>query len=210
MARPQTVSDEQILAAMRASVLAHGPSVSLEVVAETLQVSTPAILKRFGTRKALMLSALRPPMIPPWLALLDQRLETKTLKKQLLSVFQSVQSFMAEVMPCMVALTESGIGLQEVFEDQKPLPLLSIEALSKWLDDGKRRGVVQFAHSQVLATAVLGAFQMRLFSLRLLNLPYRPEEHREFVEQLAAMVEQVCTKRRSAVAKLSKKGNQRK
>ena len=64
MARPRLITDEQILQTMRASVLEHGPAVSLDLVAEKLKVTGPALLKRFGTRQALMIEALKPPEEP--------------------------------------------------------------------------------------------------------------------------------------------------
>ena len=66
MARPRTITDEQILGTMRASVLEHGPAVSLDFVAEKLGVTGPALLKRFGSRQKLMIEALKPPEVPTW------------------------------------------------------------------------------------------------------------------------------------------------
>ena len=71
MARPRQVTDEDILRAARDCALDHGPGVSMELVAERLGVTPPALLKRFGSRKALLLAALRPPDELPWMRALE-------------------------------------------------------------------------------------------------------------------------------------------
>ena len=68
MARPRLITDEQILTTMRSCVLEHGAQVSLDVVAQQLGVTSPALLKRFGSLEALMLEALRPPEDPAFIA----------------------------------------------------------------------------------------------------------------------------------------------
>ena len=45
MARPRTITDEQILGTMRSSVLEHGPAVSLDLVAEKLGVTKPSVVR---------------------------------------------------------------------------------------------------------------------------------------------------------------------
>ena len=65
MGRPRQITDEQILDTTRTCVLEHGAQVSLDVVAERLGVTAPALLKRFGCRQELMVNALRPPAPPP-------------------------------------------------------------------------------------------------------------------------------------------------
>ncbi len=191
MARPQTVSNEEILATMRRHVLAHGPSVSLDLVAQALKISTPGVLKRFGTRRSLMIAALLPPMPPPWIQSLDVQLSKPALRKQLIGVFRGIQSYMAEVMPCILALSESGISTVELFAGGPSLPELSTNALTVWFSNAKERRVINCEFPSVVATAVLGAFQNRIVMFRMKKQVYRPEEHQVFIEQLASTVEKL-------------------
>ncbi len=77
MARPQTVSDTQILNTALECFLQHGPEVSTETIARQLNVSPQALLKRFGTKQKLMMSALKQVMlsssVPELLAEPDDR-----------------------------------------------------------------------------------------------------------------------------------------
>jgi AcrR family transcriptional regulator len=50
MARPFTVSDEQIIEATRRLTRARDPQVSVEAIAADVGVSGQAVLKRFGSR----------------------------------------------------------------------------------------------------------------------------------------------------------------
>src|SRR5262245_56950630 len=109
MARPRQVSDEQILAQMRRVVLAHGPSASLELVAQALDVSVPALLKRFGSRQQLLVAALRPPESPEWINQVAAGPTEAPFRQQLLDVFTQISDFMEEAVPCLTVLRESGI-----------------------------------------------------------------------------------------------------
>lgn len=66
MTRPRTVTDQAILDAARHCAMERGPAVSLDVIAERVGVTSPALLKRFGSRQDLMIAALRPSDPPAW------------------------------------------------------------------------------------------------------------------------------------------------
>ena len=71
MSRPKGIPDTEVLAEARRCFLRYGPGVSTETIAAGLSLSQPALFKRFGTKKALMMSALRPPPTPAWVVALD-------------------------------------------------------------------------------------------------------------------------------------------
>ncbi|HIK90782.1 MAG TPA: TetR/AcrR family transcriptional regulator, partial [Planctomycetes bacterium] len=60
MARPRTISDDQILQTARECFLQHGPSVATDVIADQLGVSPQALFKRFHSKQDLMLAAIAP------------------------------------------------------------------------------------------------------------------------------------------------------
>src|SRR5262249_61326624 len=115
MARPGQVTDEEILKVARACTLEHGPHVSLDMVAEKLGVTPPALLKRFGSRRALLLAALRPNDDPRYLSDLARGPDERPLPTQLEELLARVLDLMVREVPCMVALRESGIPLEDVF-----------------------------------------------------------------------------------------------
>src|SRR5690349_11651092 len=144
MARPRQISDEQILETTRRLVLARGPQISLDAVASELGVTGPALLKRFGTREAVMIAALAPPMDAPWIETARKGPNDQPLEAQLLEMFTEMAAFMKGVVPCMSALRESGIPMERVFPKGK-FPVEGFQALQGWLTRARERGLVEVA-----------------------------------------------------------------
>lgn len=188
MARPRLISDEQILATMKASVLERGPHVSLDLVAERLGVTTPALLKRFGTRQELMLKALRPTEQPDWLALVERGPDGRPFAAQLEEVLTAITEYFAEAMPCMVALRESGIPHHLIFSDQKvPAPLLGFRALTQWIERARDQGLISTEAAETTATALLGSLQARAFMAHLMKKPFTPKSQALYVREVTRL-----------------------
>lgn len=184
MARPRLISDEQILATMRACVLEHGPQVALDVVAGRLKVTPPALLKRFGTRRELLVKALRPPDDPLWLARLASLPDGRPLGEQLEDVLGGLWGFLSEVLPCVFALRESGIPHDEIFDPRRDSPTRFIKALKGWLERAAQKGLVEDQALETAATALLGAVQTRVFASHVMKQPLTPRARREYLEDL--------------------------
>jgi AcrR family transcriptional regulator len=184
MARPRRVSDEQICQAMRQAVLAHGPAVPLDVVAQELGVTGPALLKRFGTRENLMVSALLPPPEPDWVHFVRGGPSSAPLREQLLEVFTRISAFMKEVVPCLTALRESGIPHDRVFRDRSS-PQRGLESLRGWLAEARKRGLVTAPEIDTSALAIMGALQARAFYQHVLQADVTPGSQQDYLNELA-------------------------
>lgn len=184
MGRPRRISDEQILTAMRESVLALGPNVSLDAVAEKLDVSVPALLKRFGTRRALMLAALRPPE-PTWVHFVSQGPGDGPLEAQLQEIFQRISEFFAEAIPCMSALRESGIPPTEFIPADGPKR--GLKTLQKWLALAREQGLVTAPETDTIAFAMLGALQSRAFFSHIMAEPISARDWHTYTRELACI-----------------------
>jgi AcrR family transcriptional regulator len=155
VARPRTVSDEQILEATRAAVRRHGPSVSLDTIAGRLHVSQPALLKRFKTRNKLFIAALMPPETPPFLKRLEAGPGDEPIGQQLEEVLSEMASFFDEIAPLLSALRESGIPNHEAHPKRPHLAALN--ALAGWLVRATQRGLLDVADPEAAAVAVLAS-----------------------------------------------------
>ncbi len=186
MGRPRQISDEQILAAMRAHALEHGPGVSLDRVAEELAVSTPALLKRFGSRRELLLAALRPSVRPPWVERLAEGPSDAPLEAQLRALFADATRSLAEVMPCILVLRESGIPIEEVFPEEKP-PEVALRALQRWLAAARKSRLVSAAETDTAAYAILGALQTRAMLAHITGSPFSPKAEAGYHAELARL-----------------------
>jgi AcrR family transcriptional regulator len=188
MGRPRQVSDERILEVMRHSVLTHGPSVSLDRVAEELEVSTPALLKRFGNRQALMLAALKPPKDPEWMVSIQKGPTDAPLEDQLLEMFLNISAFMEEVIPCISALRESGIPFSAVHPDPKVSgPVQGLKALQRWLAQARKRGLISLSETDSAAFALLGALQNRAFYSHILQMKFSKQSQHQYIKDLARL-----------------------
>ncbi|MCU0700842.1 MAG: hypothetical protein MUC96_30410 [Myxococcaceae bacterium] len=185
MARPRLVTDEQILKTMRASVLELGPSVSLDVVAERLGVTGPALIKRFGTRQNLMVEALKPPEEPPWVKA-HRDLDDRPLEAQLEALFTDIWLFFSEAVPCVMALRESGIDNEHWEKAVGPGPLRGLAALVKWLELAREKGLIESDDVETAAYTMLGALHMRTITTHITRQSMAARHHRHHLKGLAS------------------------
>lgn len=188
VARPRQISDEQILKTMRSSVLQHGPAVSLDLVAAQLNVTSPALIKRFGTRRALMIAALRPSDDNVFLRRVAQGPDDRPLQVQLEEVISSFSEVASDAMPCMFALRESGIPFEEVFPaSAEPPQLRALRAMTRWLGQMSDRGLADGTALETAATALVGAITTRAVTSHLTRTPWSVRAQREYSRELAQL-----------------------
>ena len=185
MARPQQISNDEILAATRACVLEHGPGISLDRIAQQLGVTPPALIKRFGNRRALMVAALRPPADPPWIGHLESGPDDSPLDQQLEVMLGRILEFFLEVVPCLSTLRESGIPLEEIYpSNSPPPPVRGIRALTAWLKRARARGLVVGDDFETAATAIIGALHGRIFVAHLMKRSWSRRSQRDFLRDV--------------------------
>lgn len=185
MARPRQISDAQILSTMRSTVIEHGPNVSLDTVALRLGVTAPALLKRFGNREALMLQALRPPSRPAWVEALLEGPGEAPLEEQLLKIFTDIFDFMAETLPCMTALRESGISHEKIFTNPSLLENC-IKAIQHWLEAARDQGLLNAMETETASFAMFGAIQSRAFLAHVVQRDFSARSQKRHLEELAS------------------------
>ena len=179
MARPRLISDDEILGTVRRAVLEDGPRVSLDIVAERLGVTAPALFKRFGSRNALLVAALAPPR-PDFLDLLEGGPDARTFALQLEELFRSIAGWCRGAVPCMVALKGSGISFEEVHDALGEAPPVVIgRTLAAWLSRAHRAGIAHVTDAETASVAMMGALHTRAFLSHLLR---RPPLARELAE----------------------------
>jgi AcrR family transcriptional regulator len=163
VARPQTVTREQILSAARVCFLEHGPNCSTEVIAQRLGVSPPALFRRIGTKRDMLIEALGPPTRVPWADHLEQGPDERPLREQLTEIVADLTEYFAEVSPRLAALRASGISLEEVFAERYkvPPPIQGHQAVATWIRKGQRAGRIRACDPKATAVTLFGALQAR-------------------------------------------------
>ena len=169
MARPASISREQILEAARAVFLNEGVSASTARIAKAAGVSEGSIFKRFATkeelfREALGISNLR---IGPEIG---ELLAEGTLEEGLEKVGLRLVRMFRELLPRMMMLWANHSGDPRDFferlrctEGDQPLPLLVLRALSAQLEQQQRQGRLRDIDPEIMARTMVGSIHNFVF-----------------------------------------------
>jgi AcrR family transcriptional regulator len=134
MARPRTVTDEEIAQAAREVFRERGAQASVAEVAQRLGVSAPAVLKRVGRKEQLLLSGLAPRSGPRFVEALSQGPQPGDPRAQLVASLVEAERAFREVAPQLAILRTSGLDLSRLFPAGSPSPnVLARRALAGWL-----------------------------------------------------------------------------
>jgi AcrR family transcriptional regulator len=171
----------------------HGPAVSLDVIARRVGLTSPALLKRFGSRQNLMIVALRPSDPPLWVRELERDPDDRPIEAQLREMIDRILDTLSYESPCMTALSESGFPVNEIFsKGEAPPPLRQIWALSGWLKRAGQRGLIDpraivGGEFEGVATALLGALHGRVFLSDFVGTSFWRRSRKQYVSDLARL-----------------------
>ncbi len=182
MPRPRQVSDAEILTAARDALVADGPAVPVAAVAERLGITAAAVLKRAGSRDALVAAALCPPGPPPFLDALRAPPEPGPLRPQLARRLAQAGAFFAEVVPLLVVARAGRVALP--LPPGGPPPALVRAALADFLRAARAAGLGGPAHPDAAADLLLGALESWGFSRWLFHQPPEANALRAYVDTL--------------------------
>jgi AcrR family transcriptional regulator len=165
MARPRTVSNQQIAGAVRRALLEHGPRVSTQDIARRVGVSQPALFKRFGTREGILASAFERGPPPSWLHTLEAGpTADQPVRSQLAGLLLDMMAFFETVVEDLVLLRAGGVAVEAVFPTGHAAPpLMARRKLAHWLAAAARLGMLQVKDPATVADAMLGALEARCF-----------------------------------------------
>jgi AcrR family transcriptional regulator len=188
MTRPRQVTSEAILEAARVCAVERGPNVSLEVIAERVGVTPPALLKRFGSREAMMIAALRTAEEPGWVRELAAGPDDRPLDEQLTALFSRILEFFSSEAARMSTLCESRIPINRIFDAERPPPPVQHTwALAGWLDQARARGLVRREDFEMAALGMLGALHARAFLKHFFRRSFWRGSRRDYVAGLAKL-----------------------
>lgn len=187
MSRPKRVSDEAIFAAIRREARTRGAEVSLARVAAHVGLSEPALFKRFGSRKQMMIRALGTELRATWVEALREGPDGRSLDAQLASILARVGAFFGEIMPYLTALRASGIPVRDVAValDRHP-SLETLGAVESWLERAARAGLVRSVPFEATSLALVGSMQVLTFLTHVLDRPPFEMATDDYVRDLAA------------------------
>src|SRR5689334_1970515 len=134
MARPRSITDEEILAAARRCFLERGASVPAAEIARELGVTHTTVFNRFKSKEALLLAALGPPEVLPWAAKLDAGPDERPVREQLDEIGRVLSDYFEHIAAGLAVLSAAGFGPKEIFRGRaEPSPVQAFKALVGWL-----------------------------------------------------------------------------
>ena len=145
--RPRSVSDEEILEAARACLLAHGPAVAVAAIGARVGISGPAVLKRFGTKENLVTRALVSDAPPDF----SHGPEPGPLRAQIVAILLHVERLLLQAAPRLATLRAGGVKASQWLES--PHPRKARSSLLGWLE--KARKTHGLTHTDLEAAADL-------------------------------------------------------
>lgn len=186
MARPKQVSDEQILTAARTRFLRDGVGVSAAEIARELGVSHTTVLNRFGSKEALMVAALGPPLHVPWVAALNAGPDERPIRDQLVEHATVMSGFYRELMVGVAVLRSAGVDIEgELHKRGEELPpAQAMRALTGWLVRAQQAGRLAECDVETLAATLLGALHNWAFTAQACGFPMAPGYGERHVERL--------------------------
>lgn len=161
--RSPSQSDEELLAAARDVFLREGASASLRTVAKQTGITHAAILQRFGSKRDLMIAALGPSESHPRDRLRDGP-DDRPVREQLLQLLDAGEANLARTLPSTLVLQSAGIAPGEVFRiEGEPTFKLTHRALTSWMHQATRRGLLTACDVEALSVALSGMAMVRTF-----------------------------------------------
>lgn len=184
MARPRTVTDEQILEAARAVFTHAGAGSSVASIGARLGVTHSAILQRFGSKRTLFLRAMGPAGPPQRVleALGSGPREGASIPDQLSPMLLDLLVFLREALPVLLAFRAAGADLQR--EAREGMPVLLRAALAGWLAAADGAGWARVAHAAATSEGLLGALEARVLNDHLGSISPVPAEDAAWVREL--------------------------
>lgn len=162
--RPQTVTNDEILTVSHRLFLEHGINTSVQQIADELGISQPALFKRFGTKRNLMIEALRPSQPVQLFALLQQTPNNRPFKEQFIDVAKELLLTFREINPTLRVIQSSDITMKELMDHlDAPVPIQILRYLAQWLEACCNASLIRNVDYELTAMTILGAFQIENF-----------------------------------------------
>jgi AcrR family transcriptional regulator len=158
MARPQSITDEEILEAAREVFLEHGIQAPTSVIAERAGISEGTIFRRFETKETLFHSAMGIPHDPAWFAMTEELAEHEDVEEALLILGEEMIDFFTDMIPKLSMLMSCGAAEPHMFnENSDAPPIRAIRKLTHFFDAQQKARRLQNFDPEIGARMFLGS-----------------------------------------------------
>lgn len=169
MARPSTITDEQILDAAREIFFRDGTSATTADIARHAGVSEGTIFRRFPTKVELFKAAMGFEGGPQWIETVEQLVvsdEPGDIRENLTQIAAELLDFFAVLIPKMNMVLSSGASSKPsmLFDSNElPPPIMGVKALMKYFMAAQAAGQIDANDPEILARIFLASFHHYAF-----------------------------------------------
>ena len=186
MGRGRQVTDDELLEAARDVFLEHGPSASVDLVAEKVGITGPAIFRRMGSKQNLMVRALTHGFGASFVGVLQSGPRAEVpVREQLGVIVRVLRQDIEALLPCLTTLRAAGMEPQVIaacFEEAPPAR--AQREMAAWIRRGQAMGLLREQDADAAAISCMGAVHMRMFFSRIMGLRVPgADEHVEHVSE---------------------------
>jgi AcrR family transcriptional regulator len=190
MARPSTITTEQILDAARAVFLESGLRATTAQVARRARVAEGSIFKRFPTKHELFLAAMQPSIQDPeFLHVLEGREGKGDVRQHMVELGTELMGFLRLMLPLlMMSWSHSRGALPPHLSKPDPPPVRALRHATRYFAAEMRRGRLRRCDPEVLARALFGGVQNYVFHELIRKGHATPRADRAYVRSLVDLL----------------------
>jgi AcrR family transcriptional regulator len=167
MARPKSVSDDQVIEAARALFIELGHTAPIQTLAQRLGVSHAALFQRFGSKRALLIEAMRPSCDVLWPDEGSIGPTRERLREELLALCASIGAFLMANLPRIRVLQAAGVLPEEIFARGGVHPFVACARVEEWLRRGVTAGLFAPCDTRAVSAGIVAAVFGRVQMSRL-------------------------------------------
>jgi len=166
MARPVTISDEDILKAARALFTQKGPRATTAEIAARAGVSEGILFKRYGSKAALHKAAMTSGMVGAWIENEMRNQGPLRTQKDFARFIHWQADMLRDVVPVVVMAWAARANADELPSDltgSKPAPLVAIHAVAAMLEREMDAGRLARRNAEAVARILVGSIWYFVF-----------------------------------------------
>jgi AcrR family transcriptional regulator len=158
MARPRSITDDEILDAAEGVFLEQGPQAPTAEVARRAGISEGTVFKRFGTKQDLFRAAMQRALTPRWTKLVEEFDVQGDVEAQLVELGLGLGAHTEAIIPKLVMMRGRGTKIGAVVSDTSdPPPVVQLRALNGLFARLQRAGRLGPGDPEIMARMFVGA-----------------------------------------------------
>jgi len=165
MARPSTITSEQILEAARAVFLERGIRATTAQVARRAGVAEGSLFKRFSTKHELFFAAMQPAIQdPPFLRAIEGRVGQGDVRGNMVELGTQLMEFLRGMLPLLMMSWSQRAGeLPPHLAVKDPPPTRALRRTAEYFAAEMKLGRMRKQDPEVVARALFGGVQNYVF-----------------------------------------------